>query len=253
MNGHQRYQRVGLKQTIRVEWLQKAVDLWLAGRDAQCIRRELHEFLAEHQGKGSAGPRSDQTRAFVVTNLMRVWITPDTELLSFRDTALTLLQEQPSMRLAIHWAMISAAYPFWFNVARQTGRLLNLQDRVTYQQILRRIKEHYGDRTTITRETQRVIRAFVAWGVLADSDGKGCYAKHTPLAITEARVTALMLEAALLTSPGDQAALAVLIKDPALFPFELPILTGAAIGQATDRLGVDRYSLDDELLVLKAP
>lgn len=248
----QRYQRIGIKQTIRVEWLQKTVNLLRAGLDTKQIRQELHEFLAERKGDGFEGQRSDQTRTFAIANLMRVWVTPEPELMSFRDTALALLPEQPSMNLAIHWAMISAAYPFWFNIARQTGRLLNLQSQVTHKQILQRLKEHYGDRTTIAREAQRVIRAFVAWGVLIDTDnGMGCYGQGNRSAITDTRVASLMLEAALLASPGGQAALGVLLNNPAWFPFELPILSGEAIVQATDRLEVNRYGLDDELLALK--
>ena len=67
---------------------------------------------------------------------MKIWVSPDPELVPFRDASLAFLREHPSMTLAVHWGMISAVYPFWFNVARQTGRLLALQDQVTQQQII---------------------------------------------------------------------------------------------------------------------
>ena len=115
-----RHEAIGIKQAIRFEWMQKAANLLLAGLDAKTIRQELHEFLADRKGNGSEGERSDQTRTFVVNNLMKIWVSPDPELIPFRDASLAFLREQPSMSLAIHWGMISAVYPFWFNVARQT-------------------------------------------------------------------------------------------------------------------------------------
>ena len=119
-----RHEAIGIKQAIRLEWMQKASNLMLVGLEAKTIRQELHEFLADRKGNGVEGERSDQTRTFVVNNLMKIWVTPDLELISFRDASLEFLREHPSMALAVHWGMISAAYPFWFNVARQTGRLL---------------------------------------------------------------------------------------------------------------------------------
>ena len=67
--------------------------------------------------------------------LMKIWVIPDKDLAQLRDSALQVLKDQSSMALCSHWAMISAAYPFWHNVAIQVGRLLNLQDQVTQQQI----------------------------------------------------------------------------------------------------------------------
>jgi hypothetical protein len=162
---------------MRLEWMQKAANLLLAGLEAKTIRQELHEFLADRKGNGSEGERSDQTRTFVVNNLMKIWVSPDPELIPFRDASLAFLRENPSMALAVHWGMISAVYPFCFNVARQTGRLLALQDQVTQTQIINRLKEQYGDRQTVSRYARNVIRSFIAWGALQDSEAKGCYEK----------------------------------------------------------------------------
>ena len=126
-----RHQAIGVKQVIRYEWMQKAAQLQLAGLDAKSIRQELHEFLTDRKGSGSNEERSTYTRSFVVNNLMNIWVSPVPELVAFRDSALVLLRTHPSMELAVHWGMISAVYPFWFNAAWQTGRLLTLQDQVT--------------------------------------------------------------------------------------------------------------------------
>jgi hypothetical protein len=183
--------------------------------------------------------------------LMKIWVFFDPELLPFRDASLAFLRENPSMALAVHWGMISAVYPFWFNVARQTGRLLALQDQVTQTQIINRLKEQYGDRQTVSRYARFVIRSFVAWGSLKDSEAKGCYEKAAPVSIAAADLAILMFESALLATPEAKGALGLLLNNPAFFPFQLPVMTGDFVSQRSDRIDVVRYGLDDELLKLK--
>ncbi|EIU7179269.1 hypothetical protein ISE59_09985 [Pseudomonas aeruginosa] len=247
-----RHEAIGIKQVIRFEWMQKAANLLLAGLDAKTIRHELHESFADRKGNGSEGERSDQTRTFVVNNLMKIWVAPDPELIPFRDASLAFLRENPSMTLAVHWGMISAVYPFWFNVARQTGRLLALQDQVTQTQIINRLKEQYGDRQTIFRYGRYVLRSFVAWGSLKDSGAKGCYEKAAPVSIVDANLAILMLESALLATSEATGALGLLLNNPAFFPFTFPVMTGDFVSQHSERIDVVRYGLDDELLRLKA-
>jgi len=246
-----RHEAIGIKQAIRFEWMQKTANLLLAGLDAKTIRQELHEFLSERKGNGSEGERSDQTRTFVVNNLMKTWVSPEPELVPFRDAALAFLREDPSMSLAVHWGMISAVYPFWFNVARQTGRLLALQDQVTQTQIINRLKEQYGDRQTVGRYARYVIRSFVAWGALKDSEAKGCYEKAAPVSVADSNLAILMFEAALHATAEGKGALGLLLNNPAFFPFQLPVMSGDLVSQRSARIDVVRNGLDDELLKLK--
>lgn len=240
-----RHEVIGLNRAIRFEWMQKTTNLLLTGLDTKAIRRELHEFLANED------EQSDQTRVFAVNNLMKIWGSPDPELTSFRDALLAFLRNHSQMALAVHWGMISVAYPFWFNVARQVGRLLALQDQVTQAQIINRLKEQYGDRQTVSRRARYVIRSFIAWGVLKDSDANGCYKKVSPVNIVDANLAVLMFESALLAIPDGKCALRLILNNPALFPFQLPVVTGDFVSQRNARIDVIRYGLDDELLKLK--
>lgn len=244
-----RHEIIGIKQAIRVEWMEKTVNLILAGLEANAIRQELHEFFVGTQ-ETDGSERSKNTRTFLVNNLMRVWVDPDRELIAFRDAAIDLLRKSSSNALPIHWAMISAAYPFWFNVARQTGRLLSLQDQVTQVQIINRMKEQYGDRQTISRYAKYVIRSFVAWGVLTDTGSKGCYAKSPKVPIDQVDRTALVYESVLLAEQIPKIAISLVQSNPALFPFAIQSMTGVRFSQLSKRVDVSRYGLDDELLVL---
>jgi hypothetical protein len=245
-----RHDAIGIKQIIALDWMQKAADLLLAGLDAKTIRQELHAFLTESKSTKAEDESSKQTRAFAVNNLMRIWISPDAELAAFRDASLALLRQQPAMALPIHWGMISAAYPFWLNVARQAGRLLALQDQITQSQIVNRLKEHYGDRQTVSRSARFVIRSFIAWGTLRDAGAKGCYERADRLHITDPETIILLFESALLATPDAKSTLGLLSNNPAFFPFQLSSMTGGQIAQHSDRVDVVRYGLDEELLQL---
>lgn len=245
-----RHDKLGIKQTIRFEWMQKTTNLLLAGLDAKTVRHELHQFLANRTGSGAEGVRSDYTRTFVVNNLMNIWVSPIPELLPFRDASLAQLRADNSVAPAIHWAMISAAYPFWSNVARHTGRLLSLQDQVTQPQIFARVREQFGDRESVARATRFVVRSFVTWNVLVDAGDKGCYEKADPINISDLNVAVLLLESMLLATPDATGVLSSLVNNPACFPYCIPAMSGSLVSQHNNRIDVVRHGLDEELLHL---
>lgn len=245
-----RHEMIGIKQAIRLEWMQKAVDLMLAGLNPNAIRQELHAFLADRKGDGSQGERGAESRTQVVNMLMNSWVTPAPDLIPIRDDLLIHLAKHPRMHLPAHWAMLSAAYPFWFNVARQTGRLLTLQDQVAQSQVFNRLKEQYGDRQTVSRYARYVLRSFIFWGVLEDAESKGCYKRAEKVSISEPNFATLMLESALLTSVEGKGALKLLLSNPAFFPFQFPLMTGDYISNHSKRIEVLRYGIDEDLLKL---
>jgi hypothetical protein len=246
-----RHEKIGIKQVIRLEWMDHVVNMLLAGMEPKAIRIELKDYLADKKQSGGTGERGEKTYLMALGPLS-AWFDPEPELVDFRDHALMLASKlQQSQWLPLHWAILSAAYPFWFNVATQTGRLLNLQEQVTQRQIFNRLKEQYGDRETVSRNARYTIRSFVAWGVLNDSDSKGCYGKSNRLNIKNMDLTILLLEAALYTTPEGKGTLAVMINSPSYFPFHLFPVTGDLISRKSSRIEVVRYGLDEELLKLR--
>ena len=245
-----RYETIGIKQAIRLEWLDKAVNLLLSGLDAKSIREELHRYLSERKGNGSMGERSANTRSFAVNNIMNIWVTPVKELLPLRDDALKIIQEKNDLSLVMHWAMVSAAYPFWFNTAFQVGRLLNLQDQATQKQIISRLKEHYGDRDTIGRYAQYVIRSFVYWNILEETTIKGSYKKGKVIKVFDKDAAGVLLEAMLLAQKESKSSIGDLVNNPALFSFELPSLTGAQIVSVNHRLDLSSFSSGGEYVLV---
>lgn len=245
-----RHDSIGIKQVIPYEWMRKTANFVLAGMNAKEIRHELHTALAAEGRNIQPGERSAWTRTFLVNNLMAIWPSPTTELAVLRDMALQALQKHPGQEIAIQWAMISAAYPFWFNAARQTGRLLNLQSRATQAQIVSRLKEQYGDRQTVSRYARFVVRSFVDWDILKDAAVGGSYEKAEPEIVSDRDVIALLVYAVLLALPEGKAPLSALLNNPGLFPFCLPAMQGESLLGPSCHFKVVRYGLDDELVVL---
>lgn len=246
-----RHEKLGIKQTVQKKWMDKTVQMMLAGLSEKEIRSELDEYLSTQKQSGGVGERGKKTYGMAIS-LLAAWFSPDKELINFRNDALHLARAMPNSDwLPLHWAVLSATYPFWFNTARQVGRLLNLQDQITQAQIFNRLKEQYGDRETVARNARYTVRSFVAWGGLKDSEAKGCYEKSAPKKITDSNLAILMVESALLATPEAKGALVLLLNNPAFFPFDLPVMTGDFVSQRSERIEVARYGLDDELLKLK--
>lgn len=243
-----RHEKIGIKQVIRLEWMDRVLNMLLAGMEPESIRTELKSYLADKKQSGGTGERGEKTYLMVLGPLSS-WFDPEPKLVDFRDRALKMASKlQQKQWLPLHWAILSAAYPFWLNVATQTGRLLNLQGQITQRQVFNRLKEQYGDRETVSRNARYTIRSFVAWGVLKDSGSKGCYEKSNTLIIRDKDLSILLFEAALYANPEGKGTLGVLINSPAFFPFELPVITGDLIAKRAPNIEVIRHGLDDELL-----
>lgn len=243
-----RFTKVGIQRELHIEWFDQAARFCAIGFPKNIARQEIYSYL--DNAPGFETPPSMQTKTYVANVLIKSWISPEQELIALRDSTFQLLQNHPKMRFVLHWCLLGAAYPFWFAVATVVGRLLNLQDQVTQAQIVNRLKEKFGDRQTISRRARYVIRSFVAWGAMKDSKTKGCYEKVPPVSIDDANLAILAIEALLLATPEAKSALGTLQNSPALFPFQMPILTGDYISHCSKRIDVVRYGLDDELLRL---
>ena len=247
MNG--RPAQVGFSQRIRLEWFEQTASLILAGNDKTVINDALQHLL---QDKISAGRQSGRgNREKVISILLKTWLTVPHELEKLRDEGLKILQGLPRKdRIAIHWSLALAAYPFWGEVAAHTGRLLRLQGTAVAAQVQRRIKEEYGERETVSRAARRVLRSFIDWGVLNETAGKGVYVQGKQYSVADPKLIAWMVEASLHARSNGVAAIKDLLDSPGMFPFRLAYLSAGHMASLSSRLDALRHGLDDELVVL---
>jgi hypothetical protein len=248
MNG--RKAQIGIDRIIHLDWIEKTANLVMAGNTKTSINDILQDMLKHNLSGGKAGVRGSREKT--ITILMKIWLNVPHELEEFRDDGLMILQGLPRKnRLAVHWGMALAAYPFWGAVATHTGRLLRLQGTAAAAHVQRRLKEDYGERETASRATQRVLRSFIDWGVLKETGDKGVYGQGEKYTIEEPKLIAWMVEASLRARVNRSAAIKDLLDSPSIFPFRLAHLSAEQVLSLSPRLDILRHGLDDDLVMLR--
>lgn len=150
-----RLDKLGIKQVIRLEWMEYTLQLLLSNMASKEIRNELVDYLEDKKQSGGIGSRGNKTYTMAVNILMQAWVTPAVELIQLRDACIEYARGNSNSNMLLHWVMIGSAYPFWQNTASVMGRLFEFQKVIAKQQIVNRLKEVYGDRQTVSRNTDR--------------------------------------------------------------------------------------------------
>ena len=248
MNG--RASQIGIDRIIRLDWLEKTANLVIAGNTKTSINEILQDLLKNNLSGGKPGVRGSREKT--ITILMKIWLTVPRDLEALRDEGLQILQGLPRKdRIAVHWGMALAAYPFWGAVAAHTGRLLRLQGTAAAAHVQRRIKEQYGERETVSRSAQRVLRSFIDWNVLNETDDKGIYVRGNRYSIQDSRLIAWLVEASLHARANGSAAIKDLLDGPSIFPFRLAHVSAEHLASLSPRLDLLRHGLDDNLVMLR--
>ena len=245
-----RFSQIGIDRLVRLEWMEKTATLALAGVAAREISEALHRDLeSAFRSRGRTARGSlDKT----ITVLTKVWVNPPGELSALRSDGLVLLKQAPrSMRLAVHWGMVMAVYPFWSNVAAQVGRLLRLQDSVTARQVQRRMRERYGQRETVSRRARYVLRSFVDWGVIEESPNQGIYGRAKVCRLDDPRIVVWLMEAQLYAQPEGRSTFSSLNDPLGLFPFHCTRIGCRRALSLSDRLELLPDGSGDEMIGLR--
>jgi hypothetical protein len=114
--------------------------------------------------------------------------------------------------------MAIGTYPFFCDVATSVGKLLALNGHANLSQVGRRMTETWGDRSTLPRAIQRVLRSMVQWGAVRDGPAKGTFVAPIRRTTVPDQIGELLLQA-VLVSHGRGMSLSQLTRHPALFPF----------------------------------
>lgn len=242
MNGAR---EIRLDRILDIEWLDAIATLVAENADEPHIRSSLTEMLSGTlSGGGKHGTASYKTARV----LFKSWASVPRELEGFRDRASKVFRRlDANERLALHWAMLLANYPFFGDVARHTGRLLAIQGNCSGAQITRRMQETWGDRSTVTRATQRLMRSIVQWGVLRDTDLRGVYVQASEQVAVPEKLATLLLEA-LLRYERKPLPIHQLNRQPTVFPFSLQL--GAHQIQESQHFELFHQGMDAEMVAL---
>jgi len=247
-NQRKRNIQIGFSQRIQLDWLERTAQLFLLKNNKEEIEKTLKDLLSDKLSVGGNAKRGNREKA--ITILMKIWVTVPKRLKDFRDDGLKLIQKLPrDEHLPVHWGMSMAIYPFFGIVAESIGRLFKLQSSTAASQVQRRIKERLGERETVARAARRIIRSFVDWRVLQDTDKKGVYRVAPKMRLDDEALKSWLVEAALISNGSDTLSLNGILERPAFFPFEADQLTSREI-ESNNRLSLFRHGLDAELVTL---
>jgi hypothetical protein len=236
---------IGFDRRIDVEWLDAAAGQVVAGASPDQVREYLWGLL----DGVVAGEKSNSARGKTITVLSHIWSQVPEPAVGLRQRAREQLQRADGdQRLAIHWAMMLGTYPFFADVSSAAGRLLALQGEFSLALITRRLVDSWGERSTLARAAQRIIRSMVQWGVLTDTDAPGIYKASGVMRAAATEVAELLVEALLIDSEHETMPLGQLVGHPAAFPFDLKV-SGVDLRRG-DQFRVDRLGLDADMVGL---
>ncbi len=243
---------IGYNRTVKLEWLNETLDLFLAGKPDADIYEALRERLKDELSVGSAAQRGSREKT--ITLLMKTWVRVPPPLRALRQDGIHLVKGmRRSERLPLHWGMTMAVYPFWRVVADVTGRLFRLQGTAAPMQVQRRVKELLGEREAVARSARYVLRAFADWGVIVDADArKSDYAPAASIPLTDSKLAVWLMESAVISAPNAASDFRSLVNAPCLFPFQPGRLLPEQLSES-GRLEIIRHSLEDTLIRLRAP
>jgi len=233
---------IGFDRKVQLDWLDVTVAQCQIDADPDRIKRNLDRLL-ENEVVG------DKARRNTLTVLMRIWLKVPASQEKIRDEGLTLAtQVAPHERIWLHWGMSLLAYPFFRDVAATVGQLGRLQGVFGHAQVQRRMIEGWGQRTTLERAVQRLLRTFVEWQVLFDAGVRGSY-NLAPVHQIDNRDLALwLMDCALRANEAEQVPLREIERLPYNFPFELTAFVGEL--RRSERFEISRQGLDLEMVAV---
>ncbi len=217
--------------------------------DIQAIKNELDDYLTDRLSGGITSDRGSRQK--LVTILLNIWLKHPDERRDFCQDAYKLLKTTHRTDwIVIYWGMTSTAYPFWADVAKNVGRLFNLQGQLTNLQVYRRLHELYGDREIVSRATRSVVRSFVDWGLLRQTGKKGVYTKELPCEIEKSELVSWLIEALLYNKEYNSSSISEIYVNPQLFPFKIRNLSPQQLIDGSSRIEIFQHGLDDKLIRL---
>jgi hypothetical protein len=226
---------IGFDRFIARSWL----DLALAIAAGEREREELTQLLDQDIIGIEA-----RSKTSVILN--RIWLSPHPTLVAYLADGVSIYKSNPNIdTMALHWCMALRSHPLFSSIANSIGRLIKLHGEFTASQILRRIKEQYGDRASVVRATAAVLQTLVAWGVIVQLDPKQRrFRSGTAIPVKEVDIGLWILNAGIYTN-GNQVELNESINS--IYPLTLPRFTELDISKSND-LFFTRYGSGNLLI-----
>lgn len=202
---------VGLSRNLKLQWLNKVVELVLEGHTKQEIKNQLNEYLS-FEIESSTNIR--KTREI----LMNIWVYDNELSNKIKAPALELIKAYPEYDLVIHWCMMMTAYPVFVDMCKLIGKMSEFQDEITLAQLKQKLFDEWGERTTLYHSIDKLIATLKAIDVLkCDRPGKYYISKHRVL---NSKIVSFMVYTMMLVDDGGYYSFIEVNSSTYLFPFD---------------------------------
>lgn len=238
---------LGFDRKINLDWLDATLHLVGQELSADDIRSRLDSLL---EGQVS-GTSHNSARGKTKTVLMHIWVNVPDKLVDFRNRAIVLSKLYGAdKRVTLHWGMCLVTYPFFFDLALNIGRLLNMQEEISLLQLQRRMAENWSERSTLTRAVQRVIRNMVDWNILRETKQRGHYQLAPRIILNNHDdLETWLIEAFMLASDSEVRPFKTIIANPVFFPFQFALSSSEF--EKNSNFEIVRQGLDEELVIVR--
>lgn len=202
---------VGLSRNLKLQWLNKVVELVLEGHTEQEIKDQLNEYLS-FEIESPTNIR--KTREI----LMNIWVYDDELSDKIKAPALELIKAYSEYDLVIHWCMMMAAYPVFVDMCKLIGKMSEFQDEITLAQLKQKLFDEWGERTTLFHSIDKLVATLKAFDVMVcDKPGKYHVKTHR---VSNPKIVAFMVYVMMLVDDSGYYTFTDINSSTYLFPFE---------------------------------
>jgi len=142
---------VGLSRPIKLEWLNKTVELIIEGKNQAEIKNDLKEYLSFEI---SSPTNLRKTRDI----LMAVWVKTPEDFQEVKSLALDLYHKENVNKLMIHWCMILLAYSVFSDTCSLIGKMADIQGTFTTSWLKQKLFDLWGERTTLLHSVDKILQ-----------------------------------------------------------------------------------------------
>lgn len=209
---------IGMSRNIKIEWLNKVAELYIAGKTDDEIKEELNEYLS-FEIKSPTNLR--KTREI----LMNIWVREIEGADEAKKIASVLFESKANENtLLAHWCLMILAYPVFADICCTVGKMDRKMFDITNKEIRNKMFDLWGERSTLHHSIEKNIRTLKDIGVLESlPKNKFGVAKHK---IESEKGLTLITYALIHTVNKLYVSFAEINNSPLFFPFEYDISVG---------------------------
>lgn len=206
---------VGLSRTVKLPWLNKAVEYATEVHTKDEFKEKMNQYLSFEIESPTVLRKTREI-------LMHLWYYDENEFLTaIRPGAIALLKKYPEDAMAIHWCVMLLYFPVFQDLTKVIGRLSDFSDEISLKQIKEKLFDLWGERNTLYHTTDKIIATMKDIGALkAIKTGIYVVEKH---AVEHQETVELLIKTAMKLDQDGYCLLSDLNEFKCLFPFQYSV------------------------------